>query len=117
VIVVLPQSVFLWSRLGSFLKTNVPALLARCFALAAIPVACASVLSLLVHRMVVIRQHHFSGLMAETLTFIAVYAALAYPLVLTAHDRQDFRRYLGNFLARGKRVPRRLARAAGFSSN
>ena len=117
VIVVLPQTVILWWRMGQFLEEDVVALLGGCIIRGAIPLVCASLGSLFVHRMIVIRQRHFSGLLAETLTFILVYAALAYPLVLFDHDRQEVKRYMGKFLGRGRGMPRRVARVFGFSSN
>ena len=117
VLVVLPQTVILWKRLGQFLEENVVALLAGCVMRGAIPIASAAVASFFVHRMIVIRQRHFSGLLAETLTFILVYAALAYPLVLFDHDRQEVKRYMGKFLGRSRGVPRRLARAFGSGSD
>jgi len=117
VIVVLPQTVILWNRIGRFLEVNVLALISGCFMRALIPLGSAAILSFFVHRMVVIRQRHFAGLFAETLTFIVVYASLAYPLVLFDHDRRDVNRYLGNILNRSKKAQGRLARAFGSSSN
>ena len=117
VIVVLPQTVILWRRLGIFFETNVVVLLARCLSALAIPLICAAAGSFLVHRSIVIKKHDFIGLFAEAMTFIAVYAALAYRFGLIDHDRNEVRRYLGSTLGRGKRVPKRLARAFGFISN
>jgi len=116
VIVVLPQTVILWRRIGQFLNVNVVALLAGCIVRGIVPLGGATVCSLIVHRMVVIQQRHFLALGAEILTFIIVYAALAFPLVLFNQDRQEVKRYAERFLGR-RSVPGRLARAFGFSSN
>jgi len=116
-IVILPQTVILWQRMGRFLEVNVAGLLGGCVARSLIPLGCAAACSLLVHRLIVIQQRHLFGLLAETLTFVVVYAALAYPLTLFDHDRQEIKRYLSNFAGRSKSVPRRLARAFGSGSN
>ena len=117
VIVVLPQTIILWQRVGKFLEVNVLALFAECVGRAVVPLGGASICSVIVHRMVVIQQRHFLGLAAETLTFLIVDAALAYPLVLLDQDRQEVKRYTGKFVGRGRSVPRRLARAFGVNSN
>ncbi len=116
-IVVLPQTTILWHRIGRFLEVNVAALLGGCFSRSLIPLGCAAACSLLVHRMVVIRQRHFLGLLAEMLTFVVMYAALAYPLVLFEHDRMEVKRYLRSLAGRGRSVPRRLARTFGSTAN
>ncbi len=117
VIVLLPQLVILVARLGRFLEVNIVALLGACVIRALIPLGSAAFCSLMVHRMVVIRQRHFFGLLAETLTFIAVYAVLTYSFVLFDDDRQQVKRYVGNFVGRGRSVPRCLARAFGSGSD
>jgi O-antigen/teichoic acid export membrane protein len=117
VIVVLPQTVILWHRVGHFLELNVAWLLAACAARTLIPLVCAGICSFFVHRHVVIRQRHLFGLLAEILTFLVVYAALAYPLVLFDHDRQEVRRYLRNFANRGRSVQQRMSRVFGTASN
>jgi O-antigen/teichoic acid export membrane protein len=111
VIVVLPQSVILWHRVGRFLEVNVPSLLGGCMARALLPLGGATACGLLVHRMVDIRRRHFSGLLAEAFAFILVYAALAYPLVLFDQDRQEIKHYLYGFANRGRNVRRRMIRA------
>jgi len=117
VIVILPQTITLWHKVGRFLKVNVLGLLTGCFLRSVIPLSGAAVSSLFVHRMVSIRQRHFSGLLAEVMTFLAVYAALAYPLVLFDHDREEIQRYTRGFAGRGKWVQQRLIRAFGIGSD
>ncbi len=117
VIVVLPQTVILWHRVGRFLEVNVPRLLGGCVMRALVPLGGGAVCGLLVHRMVVIRQRHFSGLLAEVFAFILVYSTLAYPLLLFDQDRAEIKRYLRRFANRGRNVQRRLIRAAGSASD
>ncbi|HEX3435183.1 MAG TPA: hypothetical protein VHT24_00330 [Pseudacidobacterium sp.] len=117
VIVVLPQTIILWHRIGRFLEVNVTGLLGGCVTRSLIPLGCAAVCSFLVHRMVVIGQRHFLALLAEMLAFTLVYAVLAYPLVLFEHDRTEVKRYLRSFAGRGKSMPRRLARVFGSTPN
>jgi O-antigen/teichoic acid export membrane protein len=116
-VVILPQTIIVWRRIAHFLEVNVLAVLGECVARALIPLGGATACGLLVHRVVVIQQRHFFGLFAETLSFVLVYAALAYPLGLTDHDRGKVRRYLSALLGRGERLPRFLARAFGSSAN
>jgi len=99
-VVVLPQTVILWQRIGQFLRLNVYSVLAGCAVRSAIPLAGAVVCGVMVHRLTVVEHRHFAALIAEVLTFLAVYACLAYPLVLFDRDRQDVRRYVGATLGR-----------------
>ncbi len=117
VIVILPQTILLWHRVGKFLELNVATLLGACFLRSIIPLGGAGVSSFFVHRVVVIQQRHIFGLLAETLTFIVVYSLLAYPLVFSDHDRREVKRYARNFANRGKSVQQRMSRAFGIASN
>lgn len=116
VIVVLPQTIILWHRIGRFLELNVLGLLGRCCARTLIPIAAAVAAGLLVHQVVAIRQHYFPGFLAETLIFLAVYVALAYPLTLADQDRNEIRGYLSRLTGRGKKVARRFPQAIGSRS-
>ncbi len=110
-IVLLPQTVILWRRVGRFLKVNVVALYGECFLRALIPLSAAALVSWgTVHRFARIRQHAFFPLLAEIIVFTLVYGALAYPLMLFDHDRREIRRYGRNFVNRGRSVGQRLFR-------
>jgi O-antigen/teichoic acid export membrane protein len=100
VVVILPQTVMLWHRLGKFLEVSVPALLGESIARAALPLAAASIAGWQAHRFVVIAQHRFVGLAAELAAFALVYAVAAYPLVLLKQDRDQIKGHLGGLLAR-----------------
>jgi O-antigen/teichoic acid export membrane protein len=108
-IVVLPQTIILWSKLGHFLKVNVLALYGECFLRASIPLSAAALVSWeMVHRFSRIREHVFAPLLAEVLSFVLVYGVLAYQFMLVAHDRNEIKRYGRNIANRI--VPQKLFR-------
>jgi O-antigen/teichoic acid export membrane protein len=117
VIVILPQTILLWHRVGHFMELSVFKLLGGCFLRGSIPLTSATICSMLVHRVIVIRPRHIFGLVVEMLTFLVVYASLAYPLVLFDHDRKEIKRYLRNFANRGKNMQQRMLRVFGTASN
>jgi UDP-D-galactose:(glucosyl)LPS alpha-1,6-D-galactosyltransferase len=110
VLVILPQTMILWYRVGRFLEVNVAKLLGGCVARSVIPLGGSAACGLLVHRLVVIRQHHLLPMLAEAFTFIVVYSLLAYPLVLFDHDRGEIKRYLRGFAIRGRNLQRRMVK-------
>jgi O-antigen/teichoic acid export membrane protein len=110
VLVILPQTMILWYRVGRFLEVNVAKLLGGCVARSVIPLGGSAACGLLVHRLVAIRQHHLLPLLAEAFTFIVVYSLLAYPLVLFDHDRGEIKRYLRGFAIRGRNLQRRMVK-------
>jgi O-antigen/teichoic acid export membrane protein len=112
VIVVLPQNILLWRRLGKFFEINVPAFLAQCLLRSVLPLGAAAALSLLVHAHVIIAPRHLGGFMAEALTFTAVYSILAYWFSLSPHDREDVNRYLRALAKIGGSARQRLSRVA-----
>jgi O-antigen/teichoic acid export membrane protein len=96
-IVVLPQTVILWYKVGQFLKVNVVALYAECFLRASVPLSTAAFVSWeMIHRFARIRQHAVLPLIAEILSFTVVYGTLAYPFMLLEHDREQIKRYSRN---------------------
>lgn len=102
-IVIVPQTVILWYRVGQFLKINIAAMFADSFLRAIIPISAASLVSWYgVHRFVRIRQHSFAPLLAEVFAFTIVYATLAYFLMLFEHDRNEIKRYGRGVANRGK---------------
>jgi O-antigen/teichoic acid export membrane protein len=110
-IVVVPQTVILWQKVGRFLKVNVLALLGECLLRAIVPLSAASLVGWgIVHRLVTIRQHVFFPLLAETLSFTLVYGALAYVFMLVAHDRDEIKRYGRSCANRGKIYGQKLFR-------
>jgi len=110
-LVIVPQTVILWHRVGRFFELNPLTLFGGYFLRASIPLAAASlVASGIVHRHVEIRQHAFLPLLTEILTFTVVYGALAYPLMLFAHDRAEIRRYGRSIVTRGKIAGQRIFR-------
>lgn len=100
VVVILPQTIMLWRRLGKFLGVNILALLGESVARTAAPLAAAAIAGAQVHRFVHIAQRHFLGLAAELAAFAVVYAAAAYPLVLLKEDRRQLKSHLRGMLAR-----------------
>lgn len=111
VITVLPQTLILWYKIGRFLDVNIPGLFLKCLLRTVIPLAAAAVSSLLAPSAILTGDHPLAKLFGEIGTFLAVYAALAYPISLTGQDRQDLRRYAGNLIQllrmrRGSRAPK-----------
>jgi len=107
VVVVVPQTIMLWRRLGNFLEVNVLALLAESLARTALPLLAASIAGWQVHRFVHIAQRHFFSLAAELAAFAIVYALAAYPLVLIKQDREQIKSHLGSLLLRASALPPR----------
>jgi O-antigen/teichoic acid export membrane protein len=102
VIVVLPQTLILWHRVGKFLDLNVAALLGSCFLRTMIPIGAAVAAGEAVHRLVTVSQRHVGGLLLEMTAFMLPYTVLAYIFTLADHDRNEMNRYLHNFVNRGK---------------
>ncbi len=99
-IVIVPQTVLLWQRIGKFLRVRVAALLGSCLLRSLIPLAAAILCGLLVHSRVVIGKHHFSALLEESIAFLAGYVPLAYWLILFSQDRAQLRSYVRSLLER-----------------
>ena len=100
VIIIMPQTIILWHRLGKFLEINVIALLGESIARTAVPLLAASIAGWEAHRFVIIAQHRFASLAAELGAFAIVYAVAAYPLVLVKQDRDQIKSHLGSLLVR-----------------
>ena len=115
VLVVLPQTVILWYRLGQFFKMNVLAFLSGVAARLLVPLISASATSLLVHSAVTIRPRHLGGFLAEAFTFLFTYALIVYPF-LVKHDRNDVNRYLKAFASGRWGLRQRLVGVVGESS-
>ncbi|MFZ0661640.1 MAG: MATE family efflux transporter [Acidobacteriaceae bacterium] len=110
-IVIVPQTAILWYRLGRFLKVNALALYGECFLRALVPLSAAALVGWgLVHRFVRIREHAFLPLLTEMLAFSLVYFVLAYGFMLFQHDRDEIKRYVRNFVHRGKNASQKLFR-------
>lgn len=108
-IVIVPQTIILWHRIGRFLKVNVVALYGESFLRALIPLMAASLAGWgLVHPFVQIREHAFVPLIVEMLAFAVVYLALAYRFMLFEHDREEIWRYGRSFATRGKKAGQKL---------
>ncbi len=106
VIVLLPQLVILLRKIDDSLKIGVAGLLGGTALRSIIPLAAAAALGLLVHAHVTIAHKHFMGLLAEIVTFTAVYAVLAWFFMTTDRDRHDVRRAVnGMFRLRRSRLP------------
>jgi O-antigen/teichoic acid export membrane protein len=106
-LVIIPQTVILWYRVGRFLEVNGLTMFGGYFLRASIPLAAASLVGWgCVHRFVRIREHALLPLVAEILAFTVVYAVFAYPFMLLAHDRAEIKRY-------GRSIQQRVARVFG----
>jgi len=112
VLVILPQTVILWYRLGKFFEMNVFSFLSGIVVRLFVPLISASALSLLVRSAITIRPYHLGGFIEEALTFTLTYALTVYPF-LVEHDRHDLNRYLKSFANKGSSLQRRLARVLG----
>ena len=105
VIVIVPQTVFLWHKVGKFLQVGGFALLSSCLLRALLPLAAASACGLLVHGFVVIGRHHFSALLAECFAFLSVYILLGWRFILFEQDRTLLLSWARSL--RGRLFPRR----------
>jgi O-antigen/teichoic acid export membrane protein len=103
-LVIVPQTLILWHRVGRFLEVNSLALFGGYFLRASIPLTAASLAGWgFVHHFITIREHAFLPLLAEIFIFTLVYAVLAYPFMLFAHDRAEIKRY-GRSIANHGRI-------------
>jgi len=112
-IVIVPQTVILWQRVGRVLQVNVVALYGECFLRSLVPLSVATLVGWgLVHRFVSIHKHSFGPLLAEILAFTIVYFALAYIFMLSDQDRGDVKHYRSIFAHHGKTASQKLFRSA-----
>lgn len=109
VVTVLPQTCILWYKLGRFLGVDVISLLGACLLRTALPLAAASGASLLLPPMILASAPLLVLLLARIVTFLVIYAALAYPIALTERDRHDLWQYARKLVQRLR--PRRDSRA------
>jgi O-antigen/teichoic acid export membrane protein len=109
-IVLLPQLAILLFMIGKFLQINVARLLARCTIRSVIPLAVASLGSLLAHSVVQIHVHHFGAFLGETLPFVALYFPLAYFFYMHDQDRNDAKRFFSAAIGRSRIWGARLSR-------
>jgi hypothetical protein len=110
VVVIVPQNIILWIKLGRQFNLNPLRFITKYLLKSILPLASAAGLAWLVHGHIVIRRHHFQGLLAEMLTFLVVYCVVAYFVLLERLDREDVNRYLRAALNRGRFVQSLLRR-------
>lgn len=110
-LIIMPQTVVLWHRIGRFLEVNVIAQCGECFLRALVPLSAATLVGWgVVHRFVGIHKHAFVPLLAEMLAFTIVYFALAYIFMLSDRDRDDVKRYSDIVAHHGKTAGQKLFR-------
>ena len=100
VVIILPQTVMIWYRVGKFLDINVIPLLGDCIARTALPLAAAAIAGWGASRFVTIGRHRFIDLAMELAAFAVVYAVAAYPLALLKEDREQIKSHLRGILVR-----------------
>jgi O-antigen/teichoic acid export membrane protein len=108
-LIIMPQTVVLWRRIGRFLEVNVIGFCGECLLRALVPLSAATLVGWgVVHRFVGIHKHAFVPLLAELVAFTIVYFALAYIFMLSDRDRDDVKRYGGIFAHDGKTADQKL---------
>ncbi len=108
-LVVIPQTVLLWRKVGGLLNLNVLSMYGVYFRSAALPLLAASIAGWgLIRPLVHIRLHSILPLATELAVFLLVYSALAYPLMLTDQDRTEIRHYARRIFHTGRRTGQKL---------
>ncbi|PSH03998.1 MAG: hypothetical protein CXZ00_09305 [Acidobacteria bacterium] len=97
VIVIVPQTVLLWIRLGRSLSFELNYVFRTCVLPLLLPVALAFGAGWSASN--AFRGHGIYSVLAEVTTFIVVYGSSAYFLALTAEDKDDIGRYREKLLA------------------
>jgi O-antigen/teichoic acid export membrane protein len=110
VVVIIPQNIILWIKLGRQFNLNPLGFISKYLLQSIFPLGSAAGLAWLVHGHIIVRRHHFQGLLAEMLTFLVVYCVVAYFVLLERLDREDVNRYLRAALNRGRFVQSLLRR-------
>lgn len=98
VIVLVPQVVILLHRIARYLRMNLTGLLAGCLLRSAIPLIAASAAGWFLHSTGHFALRHFGSFILEGSVFVAIYALLAYWLMLRDEDRNDMKRFSRGFL-------------------